>query len=178
MAVIGNLQSLNYLFKKTSALEELYAYLVSAADPTSTDYARITSMEVGERKLELGHGMFAIEQSYRLKDPSDPQIAESLIYESHRKYVDFQLMVRGSEVFALGDKGDFEILTHYDEVKDFIRYYPKARTSKILLSQNELAIFHPHDVHAGGLALEGLEPASLVYKVVVKVPTELLKLKL
>lgn len=172
MAVIGNIDSLSHLFVKTQPLQKLYEYLCKASMPTDSIHKRILSMQVGENKIALDFDMFAIEQTYFLKD------FKEAIFETHRIYVDFQLVVSGEEFFAIGERRDFEVLHPYDEKKDVIFYHQKTHTSKILLHQNALAIFFDYDVHSGGLALENLTPKAQVFKTVVKVPKELLKLKL
>ncbi|STP12571.1 flagellar motor-switch protein [Helicobacter mustelae] len=170
MALLGKIPSLKYLFYKTEPMQSLCAYLLDAIDSNSAIHKRILSQNA-EEKIPLQHGMFAIEQSYYLKD------LNRAVYETHLRFVDFQLVVFGQEFFALGNKEDFTI-QKIDEARDLIFYKPCENFSKILLSPRSLAIFFEDDVHAGGLALEGLEKQMRVHKTVVKVPKELLKLKL
>ncbi|WP_104697613.1 MULTISPECIES: YhcH/YjgK/YiaL family protein [unclassified Helicobacter] len=172
MAIIGNLYSLSHLFKKTTALEHLYSYLYNASDKTHSFYKRILSLHQGESKINLDFGMIAIEQTYTLKDPKEA------FYESHLKYVDFQLVIQGEEYFRVGDLSHFQVKDSYNPTKDLITYTPKLNHSLFFLQKNDLAIFFEYDVHAGGLYYQDLNHTHQVYKTVVKVPKELLKLKL
>lgn len=172
MAIIGNLYSLSHLFKKTTALEHLYSYLYNSSDKKHPFNKRILSLDCGENRVELDFGMVAIEQTYKLKDPKEA------FYESHLKYVDFQLIIQGEEYFRVGDLSCFQIKDSYNPIKDIITYTPKFNHSQLFLQKNDLAIFFEYDVHAGGLYCQDLNHTHQVYKTVIKVPKELLKLKL
>ena len=69
MAVVGNFKSLENMFYKTPALNALSEYLTQALDTNSAVYKRILNTDE-ENKITLSDGMFAIEQSYGLKDIS------------------------------------------------------------------------------------------------------------
>lgn len=174
MAIIGKLHSLEHLFQKTSELKSLYNYLNNCLQKNHIDHQNIINTPINtEEKFELSdgaNGMYAILQSYPLKNP------ENAFYETHIKYIDFQLMVKGTEFFEIGDREDFEIKTPYNEEKDLIIYKKSSETSQIRLYQGMLAIFFDSDVHAGGLDMNSSN--SIVSKVVVKVPKTLVKIKL
>ena len=169
MAVVGNFKSLENMFYKTPALNALSEYLTQALDTNSAVYKRILNTDE-ENKITLSDGMFAIEQSYGLKDIS------KAFFETHLKYVDFQLVVFGEEYFLLGDRQDFT-QDMMDISRDLITYKPHYKASQIYLKAGTLAVFFENDVHAGGLALCNLALSQKVYKTVIKVPKELLKLK-
>lgn len=174
MAIVGKLHSLEHLFQKTSELKCLYNYLDNCLQKNHTNHQDIINTPINvEKKVELSdgaNGMYAILQSYPLKNP------ENVFYETHIKYIDFQLVVKGTEFFEIGDKEDFEIKTPYNEEKDLIIYKRSLKTSKIRLYEGMLAIFFDSDVHAGGLDIESSN--STVSKVVIKVPKTLVKFKL
>ncbi|PAF53518.1 hypothetical protein BKH42_05580 [Helicobacter sp. 13S00482-2] len=171
MAIIGKLHSLEHLFQKTDDLKYLYEYLQNATNPNhSTHQAIINTPLKTENKIDLISGMFAIIQSYPLKNPDDA------FYETHIKYIDFQLVIKGVEFFEIGDKTDFEIKTPYNEEKDLIIYKKSLKTSKLRLHEGMLGIFFDTDVHAGGLSMD--ETQENVSKVVIKVPKSIVKLKL
>lgn len=170
MALIGNINTLQHIFYKTEELQSLYDYLEKSSNPASLEYQRIMQTQ-GENKISLKYDMFAIEQSYCLKEFSN------VMYETHIEYVDFQLVVEGEEFFAIGNKNDFKIKEEKKD-RDLIVYENSPFVSKIYMRKNSLAVFFDYDVHGGGLALENLDTQTKVYKTVVKVPKKLLKLKL
>ncbi|PAF41040.1 YhcH/YjgK/YiaL family protein [Helicobacter sp. 11S03491-1] len=174
MAIIGKFDALKHLFEKTEELEILCIYLNHAQKPHHPIHDRIlhTPLQT-ENKIPLEAGMWAIEQSYMLKQSSEA------FYETHQEYIDFQLAVKGIEYFELGDVSDFDIQCPYDQTKDLIVYQKSLKTSKIRLHEGMLAIFFESDVHAGGLQGEDTQDTqNIVFKTVVKVPKKLIKLKL
>lgn len=166
MALFGNVYNLETMFNKSESLQILYRYLLEALDSSSIIYNRIVSLDCKgdriENKIDLGFGMVAIEQSYKLNGGR---------FESHKQFIDFQLMIRGAEYMEFGDISDFEIDTKYDANKDLILYHHRSEVSKMLLQSGKIAVFFPYDVHCGGI----IANCDIVYKSVVKVPSKLLK---
>lgn len=194
MAIIGKLPSLESFFTQHPFLNTLHTYLLDALKPQSPIHQRIIKLD---SPIEVVYpqdlGIRAIEQSYTLKSP------QKAFFETHRKYVDFQLIVQGYEYMQIGDKSDFKIFAPYDESRDLIIYeniipsdnenrftnstkHPSSESlgmplrTQILMSAGDLAIFFPDDVHAGGLELTPNKPipsTHLVKKSVAKVPFDL-----
>lgn len=175
MAVIGAFEGLGYFFKAYPKLAAVEDYIASALDSTSAVYQRICALKPApnEARIEVSYplteGARAIEQAYYLKS------AEGAFYETHRAFVDFQLVVGGYEYMHLGSRARFEVKQAYDEGRDLIVYEGGARCSEILLQAGDLAVLFPDDVHAGGLEpylLESkpLDSKPLVQKSVIKVP--------
>ncbi len=68
--------------------------------------------------------------------------------ESHRRKIDFQLVVRGTEGFALLDHASSTIKNPYDEKKDVMRYnYVKEQTNFFNVKGGQFVIFFPSDWH-------------------------------
>ncbi len=68
--------------------------------------------------------------------------------ESHRKKADFQLVVKGTEGFALLDHASSTISKPYDEKKDVMRYdYVKEKTNFFDVKGGQFVIFFPSDWH-------------------------------
>lgn len=68
--------------------------------------------------------------------------------ESHRRKIDFQLVVRGTEGFALLDHASSTIKNPYDEKKDVMRYnYVKDQTNFFNVKGGQFVIFFPSDWH-------------------------------
>lgn len=165
MAFVGKLCDMGAMFAAKD-LQGIYTYLLAASQEGGCEFARILAT-TGEHKVDLDSGAFAIEQSYHLKDLS------KAFYETHRNYVDLQLVVQGEELFSIAAASDCVIKDPYNAEKDLITYHPPKHTSQLHLSAGMLAVFFPYDVHSGGLGAEslGIKP---VYKSVVKVPVDLL----
>ncbi|AFI06224.1 YhcH/YjgK/YiaL family protein [Helicobacter cetorum] len=178
MAIVGALGSLGHLFKKTQELEILHGYLKNALQKDSEICQRILSLAQNkEHRVHLGHGMFSIEQSYCLEHARE---SEKGFFESHEQYVDFQLIIQGTEGAKVLDRSQATLKTPYDEKKDLIVYEPACETSFLCLTKGMLAIFFENDVHALRFYDKSFERrmTEAIFKVVVKVPKGLIKFKL
>lgn len=202
MAIIGKLAHLDWFFKAYPVLKDIQEYMNNALNPTHDIHKRICSLDIPPLKerceisYPLTQGVRAIEQSYHLKP------MRNAFFESHRVFIDFQLVVEGYEYMLIGDKSTFDIHIPYDESKDLIVYNNLLRDShresstlkytlpineslntpyrtSLLLSSGDLAIFFPDDTHAGGLELTPDVSTPYTYtikKSVLKVPVSLLEL--
>jgi biofilm protein TabA len=111
-------------------------------------------------KHEIGtRGAYAIVDEYQTKDASAGTL------ECHRKYIDIQYVVRGSERIGVCSK-DRCRAREYDETKDLQMLEGDA--DLITLGPGWFAVFMPQDAHLPGLR-HG-DKTENVRKVVVKVP--------
>ena len=68
--------------------------------------------------------------------------------ESHKKKIDFMVVVKGTEGFALLDHATSTISVPYDEKKDVMRYqYDKKNTHFFNVKSGQFVIFFPSDWH-------------------------------
>lgn len=86
-------------------------------------------------------------------------------YESHRKYVDIQLLITGEEIMQVTDAGRLQVSALYDPYKDCTLYKPKGYSASIVLRPNSVMILYPKDAHRS-MAFNGL--SCYVKKVVGK----------
>lgn len=164
MAIIGNIYKLEKFLQEKN-LEVVFAYFKEALDAQSEVHKRIFSLNAGAfEKVEIRDDIFALEQVFYTKH------REECFIESHRKYIDFQLILSGNEQMEYVDIDKLEIENSYDESKDLIIYKLTDETSKFLLQSGDLAIFFPDDAHIG---LPMFQESKLVHKTVIKLPIEL-----
>lgn len=146
MAIIGKCEKLRWVFQQVCKRAEIYEYLLQALNPQNPINHRICALtKAGEYPHMLPCGVKAIEQAYHLKSP------HNAFFETHKKFVDFQLVVSGYEYMYIGDRSEFEIYSPYDESRDLIIYqnsynpylgdsYLQSFTQKyILLKTNHLS---------------------------------------
>ena len=68
--------------------------------------------------------------------------------ESHKKKIDFMVVVKGTEGFALLDHASSTISVPYDNKKDVMRYqYDKNKTHFFHVKSGQFVIFFPSDWH-------------------------------
>jgi YhcH/YjgK/YiaL family protein len=163
MASFGSLATLARQ-NHTPQFAAAFAYAWDALRPESPVHARIRGMEVGKvERVELGGGVFAMEQVYHAKPRAEG------FFESHRKYIDVQVIVEGVEVMEVEDIARLTVTQAYDAEKDFAKYaidVPEA--AKLIVRAGEATLFFPEDGHMPSLRLEGRP--TIVRKTVVKVP--------
>lgn len=68
-------------------------------------------------------------------------------YESHRKYVDIQMLIDGEELMQVTDIKSLQEAVPYDEEKDVILYKPSNNSSGVILRPGSIIILYPKDAH-------------------------------
>jgi biofilm protein TabA len=124
------------------------------------EYLRTTDMRaavLGRHEID-GDRLFALVQEYQTRPPAE------CVWEAHRRYVDVQYMVQGTERMGYATIADMVPRVAYDADKDVAFFEPGTRF--VTLSAGMFAIFGPNDVHSPGGAAG---PPQAVRKVVVKV---------
>lgn len=107
------------------------------------------------------HGCFALVESYVTKDSSDCFI------ECHRKYIDIQMVLKGTERIGVCAAQSCKQLS-YDEEKDFQEL--EGRVDFLTMKAGDFAVLYPCDGHMTKVKYE--EEPEEVKKIVVKVPVE------
>ncbi len=118
------------------------------------------NLAAGKYPIE-GEQVFALMQEYATKDPAVCR------FETHRKYIDIQMMVEGEEIIEAMPSLFLKSAEPY--VSD-IEYYSAPidhRAHSLAMNPECCAIFFPEDAHRPGLRI-GSEPRQ-VKKIVVKV---------
>ncbi|MBR2178955.1 MAG: YhcH/YjgK/YiaL family protein [Selenomonadaceae bacterium] len=101
--------------------------------------------------------------------------AEDCKPESHNKFVDVQFVAEGEELLGWCPiSPDIQITETYNFAKDVTFYKSLIPESCVILSTRSFAILYPVDVHRPCCSVDEDNP-SIVTKVVVKIPVELLK---
>lgn len=163
MAQFGSLASLREQ-NGTPQFAAAFAYAADALRAGSPVHARIAAMPAGtSERVELGGGVFAMEQVYAAKPRAEG------FFESHRKYIDVQVIVAGIEAMEVEDIARLRVTAAYDPERDLLKYDPATPdAARLVLRAGEAALFFPSDGHMPSLQVDG--KPTLVRKTVVKVP--------
>ncbi len=133
------------------ALDRAFGWLVTA-----------DLMSVPEGKTVIDDGtVYCVKSSYMTKDPDDTG------WEAHRKYIDVQLILAGSEMMENAPLSDMEEKTPYDSAKDF-HALEGAAAQRIRLGPGHIAVFFPEFANLPCIQGECKSRGS-VEKLVVKV---------
>jgi len=162
MALFGTLGTVRAQIFDNKRFESALAHAALALVAGNPVSERVARLQVGETlKVELGGGVFALEQAYETKASPDVR------WESHRRYIDVQVIVSGEELMEVCDAGMLVVSEDLTPEKDVIFYAPGSPASTLRVGSGDAAVFCPVDAHRPSLAVS--EP-RLVRKVVVKVP--------
>lgn len=162
MAIIGSITTAKSQSHPASVFAPCFAYLEDLFRPESSAAKRLRGIAIGEtQRIELAAGAFALEQVYRSKNRNEG------FFESHRKYIDVQVIFEGVEEMELADLGRCTGKHPYDPQRDLL-VYNDIPGSRLLLSAGDAAVFFPTDVHMPGLC--GALGSAVVRKTVVKIP--------
>lgn len=163
MALFGQIPLVKKQVTLSVGFVTAFDYVLEILKPGSVSRRRIENIAPGDsEKIELGGGVFAIEQVYYTKARSEG------FFESHKKYIDVQAVVEGSEGMEVSDISHMTVSEPYLPERDLIKYADITATSMIRVGPGAVAIFYPTDGHMPTLQLE--TGPMLVRKTVVKVP--------
>lgn len=162
MAIFGTLDVVRSQTKGWAGFDTAFAYLHDLMQPGTEANKRLHSLAAGEvERIDLAGGVFAMEQVYISK----PRYGR---YESHRRYIDIQVIIVGDELMEVADINRLTIEEPYVEERDVIMYGDFSDASVLRFHAGDAAVYRPEDGHMPNLRV-GAEGA-LVRKVVVKVP--------
>ena len=119
----------------------------------------LKNFENGKYEIS-GEDVFINIQDYETKPENQGK------WEAHRKYIDIQFMIEGSEKIGVGEIQDFSTKEIYNEEQDVEFLETQEKQQFITLKENEYIILYPQDVHMPQICND---IPSYVKKAVVKV---------
>lgn len=162
MAIFGSLTTVRDQLGQNKAFEAAFAYLADCFQPGSVANLRLHALAEGKsERTELANGAFALEQVYRTKPRSEG------FFESHRAYIDVQVIIAGEEIIEVADIGVLQLREDRTPGKDLLVYHLSSTASLLRLRAGDAAVLYPIDGHMPSISTEH---AGLVRKIVVKVP--------
>lgn len=94
------------------------------------------------------------------------------IFESHRRYIDVQLCLSGSEIIAWAPTKTLKVKKPYVSKDDYALHHKPKHSLELLMTPGTFAVFFPEDAHMPKLS-SGQNKRTK--KIVVKVATKLVK---
>lgn len=120
----------------------------------------INNIKLG--KWVLSDCIYVNIEEYNTKD------IEVASFESHDKYIDIQLLLKGSENIYYASRDNLSVKVPYDETRDIAFYSDSIQGYPyIKLDGTNFMMIYPHEAHAPQVSINGL--AQKVLKVVVKI---------
>lgn len=138
------------------------AYAEEVLRAGSAAHRRLQGIAPGNtERVDLAGGSFALEQPYLARTRAEG------FFESHRQYIDVQIIVEGEELMEVEDISRLTVAQAYNPERDFLKYADTATAAVLRMRAGDVAIFFPEDGHMPSLQWRG---PGLVRKSVVKVP--------
>lgn len=132
----------------------------------------VPNLEVGLnaiKQLEVfEEGKYSFEGGFYMIQKGETKSLEEGTFEAHRKYIDIQIVVDGSEEIAWADIKDLTTVIEYDDTKDAERF-EGDKSHNILVSKDMFYIAFPHDAHR---ATGHTKEKHSYTKIVMKLPVE------
>lgn len=141
------------------ALTDYLSELPKSDSEIRRSFLALKAGEKNERILEKG--LKAIEQCYLTTTP------DKAIIESHKSYIDFQLLIEGQELMETAHVQKLEVKSPYQKEKDLIVFHESSELQLLKMKTWDYAVFFPEDAHRSTLQYPS---EMLVRKVVIKIP--------
>jgi len=165
MAIVGSYATVRAQAPKNEKFAAAFAYVDDLLNPDSPARARLRALPVGGScRVELGAGVFAIEQVYATKARADG------FFESHRRNLDLQVVVEGEETMELVDAARIAVKDAFNPERDLVTYQDTPDATRLTVPAGDAAVFFPADVHMPSLR-RGPD-ATVVRKTVVKIAVD------
>lgn len=166
MALFGSLSTLRVQLVAAPAFVRALDYVARCLTPGSVEAARIAAVPEGAtERVELGDGIFALEQAYLGK----AEVAAK--WEAHERMIDIQVVVSGRERMGVCDVTGLRLTEDYRVERDLMFFAaPESGASMLAVGPGGVAVFYPVDAHMPSLA-DG--DSGVIRKTVVKVPLAL-----
>lgn len=116
------------------------------------------ALAAGRQPID-GDNVYALVNLYDTKAVADSK------WEAHRRYIDIQYIVTGTERMGVAPIADLQVTKPYDEEGDYLLL--AGQGTMLAMHAGLFAIFYPHDAH-----MPNVSPAETpvkVRKIVVKV---------
>ena len=127
----------------------------------AVEFAKQFSGENGKYPLD-GDRVYASVHEYITGQESEK------VFEAHRKYIDVQIMITGSEMHGVMplDDSNLSVTEDYDSTRDVIFFDTISDYTKVILSSGEFVVYYPSDCHKPGCSIDH---DTQVRKIVVKI---------
>jgi len=103
-------------------------------------------MDFVEAHPELAVGRYEFDGGYLMVQEGVTTALSEGTFEAHRRYIDVQIILAGSEEVAWAERDSLDVTVAYDDAKDAERL-DGPRDHAILVSEGMFWAAFPHDAH-------------------------------
>lgn len=149
--IVDSLTNCNLYYGVNEKFAKAFDFIKKAVDE---------NLAAGKYEID-GNSLYALIQEYTTKNEQDCKL------EGHRKYIDIQYIISGTEMIEIVDSSKSVSNVSYNEERDAEFFENNTKAASVVLEAGEYGIFYPHDLHKPAMSFEG--KATEVKKIVVKV---------
>src|SRR5262245_22714158 len=136
MALYGSIETVRAQLPRADGFATAFAYVAELMQPGSAAHTRVRGIAPGDTiKTELTGGALVIEQAY------ESRLRADTFFESHRKYIDVQVVVEGEEAMEVADVARMTVKQPYNEKRDLIIYEDNTEASVLRVHAGQVAVF-------------------------------------
>ncbi len=145
---------INDLNKVKELSSEIYNFI--------TDGTRCNA-DIPDGRIDFSDGSYGIVSSYQTQFRDDKE------YESHRKYIDVQMLLKGSEYIEVAPITTLTVTKDYSEEKDVMFFSNAVEGANIVLEPMKPVILLPETGHMPGVIYkEAVTVKKIVFKISVR----------
>ena len=123
-------------------------------------HLNVSKTDIGKKVL-VNENFYYFVSNYKTKLEAEAEL------ESHRKYVDIQIIVKGEELMDIADISRLTIKANYNLKDDVMFWNITERMARITLRAGDYIILYPENAHRGAIRIR--EGNTEVLKIVGKV---------
>ncbi len=101
-------------------------------------------------ELPCGHYEIAPDEFVNVME-YDTKTRKDACYEAHKKYLDIQMVISGSELIEVAQLPGLTATTDFDEENDYALYSNEQIGDQFLLSPGKFIVVMPNDAHMPSL---------------------------
>ena len=120
-----------------------------------------------EKSQTMAAGKYILSSGFVLVQQGHTSNIDEVLFESHRKYVDLQVLIAGDEIIEVANINDLSQTNEYSLEKDVQNFQGKGNVLNI--TSGEFYILNTYDGHKAGLHMRETNRIAL-RKLVFKIP--------
>ncbi len=140
------------------ALREFVEWLVSPKTDNDEINMRVKNAidflkKVKVEEKDIGKKQVINDSFYYTICSYDTKAEDECKLESHKKYIDIQIMLSGEELMDISDVSRLTVKEEYNLEKDVIFWNVPRKMARTSLKTGDCIVLYPENAHRGGIAL-------------------------
>lgn len=138
------------------AFREFSEWLVSPAEKNTVTAEKVNNAleylnSIDIYKIEKNKKIIVNDDFYYTVQEYETKLVEQCKFESHRKYIDIQIIVNGEELMQIADISRLYIQEEYDGEKDIMFWKTPDQVMSVTLKQGDYIVLYPENAHRGAI---------------------------